>query len=303
MTTHPQLRLAALLALAAMALAGCGQDAGAEAAPDARPAQAVDQGLRELLPAEVREAGVLEFATDASYAPASSFAPDGRTVVGFEPDLATALGEVLGVRVEMVVMEFDGTLEAVRSHEVDALMTAMTDTAEREEVVDFVNYFSAGSSIVVQRGNPAGVHDLGDLCGLVVAVEEATVQVDLVERTQRKCGPAPIDMKTFPTNDDALVEVRTGRAAAVLNDYPPAVHLTTDDRTSGDYQLASDVQYEPGLYGIGVAKDRPQLRDALQGALERLVATGTYERVLHDWDVQDGAVTNISVNGGRRFGS
>ena len=119
---------------------------------------------------------------------------------------------------------------------------------------------------MVQRGNPAGISDLDDLCGKVVAVEEGTVQVDLVERTQASCpAGTPVDVKLYDTNDDALVELRTGRAAAVLNDYPPAAYLSTAQRTQADYQLASDVQYEPGLYGIAVAPDREQLRDALQG--------------------------------------
>ena len=264
---------------------------------------AFDQRLHDRLPPDVREAGVLEFATDASYAPASSFAPDGRTIIGFEPDLAAAMSTVLGIRIEMVVTDFEEAPDAVAAQEVDAVMSAMTDTREREERLDFVNYFSAGSSIVVQRGNPHGVAELGDLCGLVVAVEDATVQVDLLERSQPHCGDQPMDIRTFDTNDDALVELRTGRAAAVLNDYPPAVHLTTDERTQGDYQLASDVQYEPGLYGIGVAQDRPQLRDALQATLERLLTTGVYEHVLREWDVDEGAIRTISVNGGRRLDS
>ena len=46
----------------------------------------------------------------------------------------------------------------------------MTDTAQRARSVDFVN-FSAGTTIIVQRGNPAGLTDITDLCGKVVAVE------------------------------------------------------------------------------------------------------------------------------------
>jgi polar amino acid transport system substrate-binding protein len=102
------------------------------------------------------------------------------------------------------------------------------------------------------------------------------------------------------TNDDALVEVRTGRAAAVLNDYPPAAYLSTAQRTQADYQLASDVQYEPGLYGIAVAQDREQLRDAVQATLETMVDSGAYEAVLEEWDVADGAIRTVSVNAGAR---
>lgn len=297
--TRPRTPLALLAALSvtACALSACGPEAA-----DAVPATtaAADPALRALLPDDVVDAGVLTVATDASYAPASFFAPDGRTVTGFEPALADAMGELLGVRVEVVVTDFDTILDEVAGHEHDVAIAAITDTAERQKVVDFVNYFSAGSSIVVQRGNPQGLSDLDDLCGQVVAVEEGTVQVDLLERTQTSCGANLIVLQEYDTNDDALVELRTGRAAAVLNDYPPAAYLSTAPRTQADYQLASDVQYEPGLYGIAVAKDRATLRDALRATLEAMVESGAYERVLEEWDVADGAVRTVSVNAGAR---
>jgi polar amino acid transport system substrate-binding protein len=298
--TRPAVRALGLPLAAAVlvALSACGSG-DADVAPTTAAAEA-DPALAAMLPDDVRDAGRLTVATDGAYAPASFFAPDGRTVTGFEPDLATAIGELLGVEVELVVTDFDTILDQVADHEIDVAMAAITDTEEREETVDFVNYFSAGTSIVVQRGNPVGISELDDLCGQVVAVEEGTVQVDLLERTQPACGDLPIKIDRYDTNDDALVEVRTGRAAAVLNDYPPAAYLSTAERTQADYQLASDVQYEPGLYGIAVAKDRARLRDALQATLETLVESGRYEDVLESWDVADGAVRTVSVNAGAR---
>jgi polar amino acid transport system substrate-binding protein len=284
--------VAAALAL----LTGCA--APAEDAPREEPAIAVDEELRALLPEEVRRAGVLTVATDASYPPASSFAADGRTVVGFEPDLMARIGGLLGIRVEFRLWDFDEMLDDLGAHRFDVVMSAMTDTAERETRADFVNYFRAGTSILVQRGNPHGLHDLADLCGEAVAVEAGTVQVDLLRRGQERCGSSPIDVQTHATNDDALVELRTGRVAAVLNDYPPAVFVTTDARTQGAYQLVSDVQYEPGLYGIAVARERTALRDALTGALTRLVDSGDYADVLESWEVASGAVAAVTVNGG-----
>jgi polar amino acid transport system substrate-binding protein len=292
---RPRTALAAVLvglALAVLALGGC-----ATGGTDAEPSL-LDPGLRARLPAEVRQAGVLRVATDATYAPASFFAPDGRTVIGFEPDLAAALGEVLGLRVEFRVTDFVEALDTVNAGRADVVMSAMTDTAERERDADFVNYFAAGTSVLVQRGNPHGVSDISDLCGRVVAVERGTVQVDLLARSQDRCGDTPIDVRTHRTNAHALVELRTGRATAVLNDYPPAAYLATDPRTQADYQLASDTQYAPGLYGIAVPKRQERLRDALQTALERLVSGGEYAAILRRWDVAEGAVPAVTVNAG-----
>ena len=281
---------------AALALAGC-SGAVPAAEPDA-PVLAVDPALRALLPDDVRSAGRLLVGTDPSYPPASSYAADGRTIVGFEPDLGAALGELLGVEVEFRDTSFDTLLDETGADRLDAVMSAMTWTPERQELADFVTYFEAGTSIVVQRGNPHAVHDLQGLCGRRVAVEQGTIQVDLLERiSAAHCASTPILVTPAGTNDDALLELRTGRAAAVLADYPPADHVTTAEQTRASYQLVPDVQYEPGLYGVAVSPDRPELRDALAAALARLVESGRYAEVLADWDVTSGAVDAVTVNG------
>jgi polar amino acid transport system substrate-binding protein len=289
--------LATLAALPAMfAVSACGTTSGGGGGP--ATATRYDAALHNALPATVRTRGVLHIATDASYAPASSFGADGRTIVGFEPDLASALGRVLGVKVRFVNTDFSEVLPRVAAHRVDLAMSAITDTAAREGDVDFVNYFSAGTSIVVRRGNPAGITDLAGLCGRAVAVEKGTVQVDLLARAQKQCGGRPVRVRTYDTNADALVQLRTGRANAVLNDYPPAAFLANQTRTRAFYQLASTAQYEPGLYGIAVAKDQPGLRGTVHAALARVMASGEYRRVLRRWGVLDGAVQAASVNGG-----
>jgi polar amino acid transport system substrate-binding protein len=257
-----------------------------------------DPQLHDRLPAAIQERGVLRLATDPSYAPMESYARDGRTIVGFEPDLAAALGSVLGVKAEMVAADFGTALEATRKGTYDGVLSAMTDTAEREKQADFVNYFVAGTSIVVQRGNPHGVTDLKGLCGQVVAVETATVQVDLLRRSQSRCGARPIVVRTYKTNADALLQLRTGRAVAVLNDTPPAAHLAADQQTRANYQLASNVQYEPGLYGIAVAKDKAALRDVLRDALDRLIRSGAYAELLRRWGLTTGAVLASTINAG-----
>ena len=279
-------------------VSACGEAAGSRADAPQGPQASYDAALFDRLPEAVRSSGELLVGTDATYPPASSFAPDGRTIVGFEPDLAEALGRVLGVELRFVRMDFIDTLPALQAQDVDLIMSAMTDTKERQEQADFVDYFSAGTSIVVQRGNPTGISGLRDLCGKTVAADQATIQVDLLARTQASCEGNPIVVREFVDNATALMELRTGRAAAVLNDYPPAAELTTDARTSADFQLASTVQYEPGFYGIAVHKEQNALRDALQEALARVIRSGEYEQVLSRWGVSSGAVPRATINGG-----
>jgi polar amino acid transport system substrate-binding protein len=302
--TKRPLRVSAslVLALSAMLSAACAGStpAGSTPTPSATTHQArLDPKLHDLLPQSVKDRGVLRVGTDASYAPMESYAPDGRTIIGMEPDLGVEIGRVLGVRLQFEATDFDKLLATLGRGGLDLAVSAMTDTPEREKIADFVNYFTAGTSILVQRGNPAGVTELNDLCGKVVAVETSTTQVDLLARTQKNCGSRPIIVKTYATNSDALLELRTGRSVAVLNDLPTAISLVNDARTRSQYQLSSNAQYEPGLYGIVVAKSQAGLRDAVRGALEELLRNGVYADVLARWKVQTGAVQQITVNSNR----
>ena len=181
------------------------------AAPPPADAELFSQTLHDRLPQAVRDRGVLRVGTNTTYAPMGLFASDGRTIVGVDPDLGAAIGRVLGIRLEFVDTVFAEVLAKVADGDLDLAMSAVTDTPERATKVDFVNYFSAGTSIVVQRGNPAGVTDIKDLCGKVVTVMGGTVQENLLTRAQTNRGDLPMTVRTYASDSDALVKLRTGR--------------------------------------------------------------------------------------------
>jgi polar amino acid transport system substrate-binding protein len=289
---------AASAALLLTLSAGCDSSSSTSGADAVDNSIRFDQALHDKLPLSVRNTKTIRFITDASYAPMEMFAPDGRTIVGFEPDLADALGRVLGVQVEMVNGTFQTALAQVVDNTFDGMLSAATDTPTREKQADFVDYFSAGTSIVVQRGNPAGVTGLDKLCGQIVAVEQGTTQAELAHRMQKDCGDRPIRITLSKTHADALLQLRTGRAAAVLDDYPAAMYRAADSRTGSYFELASHAQYEPGLFGIAVAKNNTALRDTLRAALNQLIASGAYGDLLARWKLSGGAVKSALLNRG-----
>lgn len=289
-----RLAIAAVLALA-LGLGGCGIGTPEAATGDTRAR--FDQALHDQLPQSVRDRGTIRFVTDASYAPMEQFAADGRTIIGFEPDLAAAISQVLGIKIEMVNGAFETALDRVADGTYDAVLAAMTDTPERRKKADFVDYFSAGTSILVQHGNPHHIAIFANLCGSAVATEKGTVQADLLRSSQTGCGSRPMRIGEYRTNADALVQLRTGRAVAVLNDYPVAAYLAGEARTRNNYQLASDAQYEPRLIGIPFAKGNTRLRNAVLGALDQLIASGVYDDLLQRWGLGIGAVKAATVNG------
>lgn len=289
-------RLLPLAAAAALLLSGCGgsdsptveQTSGAGAAP-----------LASMLPQAVRDKGSLVVGSDVAYAPVEFFDTDGKTVIGVDPDIAAALGKQLGVTLEFENGTFDGLITQLTSKRIDLVMSALSDTKERQAKIDFVDYFTAGTSILVKKGNPEGIKTLDDFCGKTIALQRGTTQDDVAKAQQAKCQTAGKELKvlSFDKDTEALLQVKQGRAVADMNDFPVAAYNAKTSGGGNDFEVVGE-QIEAGPYGIGIRKEDTQLRDALKAALDAIIANGDYAKVLEKWNVSQGAVTSAVVNGG-----
>jgi polar amino acid transport system substrate-binding protein len=293
MSMRTRSRLLPFVAAAVLLASGCGsgddsptvEGPGASAAP-----------LATLLPQAIRDKGTLVVGSDVAYAPVEFFDTDGKTVIGIDPDLAKAVGEQLGITLTFQNATFDGLITSLKSKRIDLIMSAMSDNKKRQAEIDFVDYFSAGTSILVKKGNPKGIKSLDDFCGQTIALQRGTTQDDVATAQQAKCKAAGKELKVlkFDRDTEALIQVKQGRAVADMNDFPVAAYNASQ---SQDYEVVGD-QIEAGPYGIGVRKEDTQLRDALKAALQALIDNGSYAKVLEKWKVQQGAVTTATVNAG-----
>jgi polar amino acid transport system substrate-binding protein len=162
----------------ALALAACGSSSkGASTQPSTVPSAKADSSIT--VPAAIKSKGTITVATDPSYAPNEFFDTDNTTIIGFDVDLGKALGKKLGVQFAFEKAGFDAIIPGISSGKYNLGMSSFTDNAEREKTVDFVTYFTAGSSLMVKKGNPTALKpDDLSLCGKKVAVEKGTVQLD-----------------------------------------------------------------------------------------------------------------------------
>jgi polar amino acid transport system substrate-binding protein len=294
--------LAPLLTLAL--LAGC--HGGSEQRAADRP---VAQGLTQLgrrLPPAIQSAREIRVGSDVSYAPVEfydAFAPDvldrpvgdpEPQVLGIDPDLATELGRKLGVRFTFRNVAFDELIPALRAKRFDVIMSAMTATPDRARQISFVQYFRAGTSILVAKGNPKRIHSLADLCGRTVTLQTGTTQEALVAAEQARCGARPIRVRSLASGTQVILAIKFGRADAALTDFPVAAYNAKVSAKGNDFQVVGR-QIDPGPYGIGVRKQDVQLRTVLQDALKAVIQDGSYDRVLTRWDVIDGALRTAAV--------
>jgi polar amino acid transport system substrate-binding protein len=274
--------------------------------------QPVAQGLTLLgkqLPERIRNARQIRVGADISYAPLEFFdalAPDvldgsgGQStpqVQGIDPDLASELGRRLGVRFTFINVKFDDLIGALRNGRIDVIMSGMSATPERAEQISFLEYFRSGTSLLVARGNPEGIRSKSDLCGKRVTMQGGTLQEDLALAQQRSCPPEqPLRLRALDSGSQALLEVKYGTSDVALTDFPVAAYNAKVSNDGKDFEVVGR-QIDPGPFGIGVRKEDAALREVLRTALRQMIADGSYDRVLSNWNVTDGALKTVAVIG------
>ena len=247
------------------------------------------------MPAAIRSKGTLTVATEATYPPDEFIARDGHTVIGFDPDFANALGQTMGLKVKVANASFDSILPGLADGKYDLGISGFTDTAEREKTVDFVTYFSAGTSFYVRTDGGPAIETLDDLCGHKVSIEKGTVQVDDATAQSGRCqaaGRPGVKILVFPDQNATNLALVSGRADVGMTDSPAAAWQS---RLSGGRFHVVGRPYGTAPQGIAVPKGRGMARP-VRDAMKRLMAGGTYAAILRKWGVENGAVSSPVIN-------
>ncbi|MET8133486.1 MULTISPECIES: ABC transporter substrate-binding protein [unclassified Streptomyces] len=312
-TTAAPSRIAAVGAIAvagALILTGCGDQTDKSSDTSSSGTSTSSAPLADKLPADIKSAGVVKVGSDIAYPPVE-YMENGKAV-GIDPDIADALSKQLGVKFEFQNGKFDQLIVGLQSKRFNAIMSAMNDTKDRQNGIDsdtgkkagngidFVDYFTAGTSILVQKGNPKGIKSLDDLCGKVVALQKGTTSEGIAKAQSTKCtkdGKKAITLQTFDTDPEALLRLKQGASVADLNDFPVAAYNAKTSGGGKDFEVVGD-QIEAGPYGIGLSKESTQLRDAISAAMNAIIKNGEYAKILEKWNVTDGALTEAKINGG-----
>ena len=251
-----------------------------------------DDAIAALLPESVTKDGKLTIGTNPSYAPAEFLDADGKTQIGYDMDLARAMGNIFGLDTEIVSSNFDTIIPAIGS-KYDLGITAMTITEERLQSVDFVSYYRAGSTWAVQKGNPKKL-DTSDMCGAKIAVQTGTVQEDEANKIAKGCkADKKAEVMSYKRQAEAATAVATGKADVFYADSPVAGYAIS--QTDGQLEALGDVE-GVAKQGIAIKKGDQQLDEAVQKAVQKLMDDGTYMKILKHWGVESGALDKAEIN-------
>ena len=270
---------------ASLLFAACGDDDDDDGGGDLTAADVSCDGLDLDPPARIASAKKLLVASDLSYAPMEFVKEGTNDPIGADVDIVNCIAEAWGVDADIQNTPFDAIIAALTSKQADIIASSMTASDERKKEVDFVEYFSAGSGILVEEGNPDKIGSVEDLCGKNVAIQVGTVQIDEADEQNGKCAEK-IKVQTYEQNTDTIAAVDSGRADAALMDFPVAAYAAAQT----DNTEVVGEQYNTGNYGFAVRKDDADLRDALQKAVDAMREDGQYDDILKYWGLEAGTL-------------
>lgn len=254
--------------------------------------------LTAMLPEGIRAAG-LKMTTSEGYPPMELFAEDGKTLIGVDPSIGRAIANKLGVAISISNEDFNAQIPGITTGRYDILMSSMTDNEERRKTVSFVDYVEAGNGWVVKSGNPSAMGAPETACGKTVAVVDNGSSLTLAEGFDKDCkaaGKPGVEILKFTGDQDAIMQVRNGRADAGINDFPVAAYRAQS--SEGELEAVS-IEGDKSIWGIAMNPEKKELVSAVQKALQEIIDEGSYTKVLEAWNVQDMGIDVATINDGK----
>lgn len=204
--------------------------------------------------------------TEAGFAPYEYM--EGTEIVGIDMDIAKAIADSMGKKLEIMNMDFDGALLAVQKGTIDFVAAGVSVDEGRAKVMDFsVDYVNSTEVVVVNKDNPA-VASIDDLKGKIIGVQQGNIaDFHVEENIEYK------DIKRYTKFVQAAEDLKNRRIDCIVMDLYPAQELVAgnEELTILDGTLFED------KYAIAVKKGNTELLDQINKVIEQLKADGKIE--------------------------
>ncbi|MFI6708921.1 transporter substrate-binding domain-containing protein [Nonomuraea sp. NPDC050478] len=296
------MRLLGLALSVTLALTACGSGSGDAAdggETTTKPAgtwASADPALAEELKA-AGFTGEIKGATDLTIGMPWAVEENGKPT-GLDIDLAEALGDVLGTRIDLQNTSFDSLIPGLAAGRYDVTISAMLDNKKRQEQVDFVDFIIDSSGFVVPADSDIDDLTLETSCGRTIGVVRGSAEEMYLSEQSTKCeqeGKPAVKLQVFQQLQQGMLAVTSGRIEALCGDSLQNSYLQAQP-DSKIKPVGEPINEAP----VGMALPKgSKLVPVLQKALQKLVDDGAYVKILEKYGVADGALTKITVNDAR----
>lgn len=224
---------------------------------------------------KIKSAGVITMGLDDSFPP-MEYRDDKNNLVGFDIDLGNAIAEKLGVKAEFVATDFSGIIEALKAGKFDIILSCLSITDERKEMILFSEpYIMEGQIVAVRKEDAASIVVPADLTGKIVAAQLGSTS----EQAAKKLEGLK-ELKSYDKVTEAFHDLAIGRIDAVVVDELVGMYYISS--TPDKYSVLSEKLTDEPV-GIGFKKGDETLQAAVQKAFDELKADGTLTEISKKW--------------------
>jgi polar amino acid transport system substrate-binding protein len=214
---------------------------------------------------------------EAAYPPFNGYNAN-KELIGFDYDIGKALCARMNVECEFIAQGWDGIIPALLAGKYDAIVSSMSITDERMQVVDFTDKYYTNSLTFV-AAKDSGIMDVSPegLAGKILGAQGSTVSATYLEEEYGES-----EIKLYPTQDDAYLDLASGRVDAVLADVGPS-NLWLADESGACCAFVGEAVVKDDQIGIAIRKEDQDLKAMFNEALADIIADGTYEDINDDY--------------------
>ena len=213
----------------------------------------------------------LRIATTGGYPP-FNYVDDAGEIAGFDVDIALALCAEFGAECEVVLEEWERLIPELRAGSFDAVAASMSITGKRRELVSFTErYYSNVVRFVAREGSG---FDAAEPRGKTIGAARATIASDWLEANL--AGTATI--KLYAGQEDLHGDLVAGHLDAMFGDGLGSYAWLRSPEGAGFEFAGEGYRLDEGI-GIAVRHEDTSLLSRLNGALQAILANGTYERI------------------------
>jgi len=223
--------------------------------------------------ADVKSAGVLKAGVKYDFKP-FGFVNDKNKVVGFDIDLLKYIAKDLGVKVKFQQVTSKTRIPLVAGGQIDIAAASMTHKVMRDDTIDFtISYFFDGQSMLVRKD--CKKRSAKGFAGKKVGAIQGATSGENFKNASPKAK-----IVYFQEYPQAVMALRKGKIDAVTTDL---VWCSTQAKDShGKLKVVGGtLSVEP--YGMGIAENESNLRDAINFAIQKAVKDGTYTKLYKKW--------------------
>lgn len=235
---------------------------------------------------KIKEKGVLVLGVRDSTKP-FSYLNDKQSYEGYAVDLCLAVAKniqrKLGMsqlNISMLPVTSSSRLPLIQNGTVDIECGNTTNTAERQNIVEFSpTYYVSGSRILSKRSS--NIKTLGDLRGKKLAINSGTTHIKMVStlNDEQKLG---IDIIASRDTAEGMLLVETGRAAAFINDDIVLASLAGGSKISSELVVGKDaLSVEP--FGLIYRKNDPAFKQIVDTSISNIFKSGDINKIYAKW--------------------